>query len=157
MTTDFQILPISEEAFAHLMQLNDEELALHHAVRQTVDVHPGFPCRFTLEDALIGEEVLLFPYLHVSAEGPYRASGPIFVRPGAKMAALAVNQVPRMLELRAQSIRGYDADGMMIAATVVEGEAVKPNLQKFFENPLVAEVHLHNAKPGCFNCRAVRA
>lgn len=62
-----------------------------------------------------------------------------------------------MLELRAQSIRAYDSDNMMIAATVVEGEAVKSTLQKMFANALVVEVHLHNARPGCFNCKAVRA
>lgn len=157
MNTDFQILPISEEAFAHLLQLNDDELASNYAVRQTVDVHPGFPCRFSLEDAPIGEEVLLFPFAHLQSEGPYHASGPVFVRTSTQGFMPAVNQVPNMLKLRAQSIRAYNADNIMIAATVVKGEAVKTTLQKMFANTLIVEVHLHNAKPGCFNCKAVRA
>lgn len=62
-----------------------------------------------------------------------------------------------MLQLRAQSLRAYDEDGMMVAANLAKGKDVGPALQKMFANAMVAEVHLHNAKPGCFNCRAVRA
>lgn len=157
MRTDFQILPIANDAFAHLTQLTDDELALHQAVRQTVTVNPGFPCRLTLEDAPVGEEVLLFPYLHQAVDGPYRASGPVYVRPSAESFTPEVNEIPNMLKLRAQSLRAYDANGMMVAATVVKGEAIRSAFEKMFANALVAEVHLHNAKPGCFNCRAIRA
>lgn len=140
-----------------MIHLTDAELALHHAVRQTVSVNPGYPCRLTLEDAPVGEEVLLFPYLHQPVAGPYRAAGPIYVRPGAASFTPRVNELPLMLQLRAQSVRAYDASGMMVAATVSKGEAIRSAVEKMFANVLVAEVHLHNAKPGCFNCRVVRA
>jgi Protein of unknown function (DUF1203) len=40
----------------------------------------------------------------------------------------------------------------MINATVIEGRIVGETLQKLFTNIEIAYVHIHNAKPGCYNC-----
>ena len=50
--------------------------------RMRSDQPVGFPCRVSLEDAPVGEEVLLLPFTHQDSRSPYRASGPIFVRRG---------------------------------------------------------------------------
>lgn len=165
MTTDFQILPIPTEAYSHLLTLNEEELSRHQAIRQTVTAKPGFPCRNTLRDANIGEEVILFPYSHHAVDGPYRSSGPVYILPFAPAAAAPAelakspkrNEIPLMLTLRDQSLRAYDASGMMINAKVVTGPEMEAALNHLFSQPAVVEVHLHNASPGCFNCRAIRA
>lgn len=157
MTTDFLILPLPAEAYAHLLPLTEEELARHQAVRQTVTAKPGFPCRNTLCDADIGEEVILFPYSHHSVDGPYRSSGPVYILPFAPASAPKKNEIPRMLTLRDQSLRAYDASGMMINAKVVKGAETEAALGQLFCQPEVVEIHLHNASPGCFNCRAIRA
>lgn len=39
-----------------------------------------FESLFSLEDAPVGEPVLLLPFVHQDSRSPYRASGPIFVR-----------------------------------------------------------------------------
>ena len=45
---------------------------------------------------------------------------------------------------------------MMIVASVCEGTAVAGALDELFADSAVAYVHLHNAKRGCFSCRASR-
>ena len=152
MHTDFRFVSLKDSEFSNLFCLDDSELSKMGAVRMTVDSKPGFPCRVSLEDADIGEEVLLLPYEHHAANSPYRASGPIFVRKTAKSADLAPNEIPEMVKHRLLSLRGYDKKAMMVETTVVEGADLEEAIQKMFSNEKVEYLHIHNAKPGCFNC-----
>ena len=88
---------------------------------------------------------------------PYRASGPIYVREGATQANPAVNEVPGQLRRRQLSVRAYSARGMMRDAAVVEGTDLETAITRLFEDPKVAYLHLHNAKPGCYAARVDRA
>jgi len=45
---------------------------------------------------------------------------------------------------------------MMIFADVSEGQFLKEKLLQILENPKIEYIHLHNAKPGCFNCTVKR-
>ena len=62
-----------------------------------------------------------------------------------------------MLRHRLLSIRGYDAAAMMVAAEVVTGSDLEDTIQRLFANESVSYLHIHNARPGCYNCRVVRA
>src|SRR5690606_17769628 len=75
----FQLSGIPHEPYADLFDLSDDDLAKHHAKRMIADADFGFPCRISLRDARIGDELLLLPYRHLSGNSPYRAAGPVFV------------------------------------------------------------------------------
>ena len=45
----------------------------------------------------------------------------------------------------------------MIAADVVDGERLEASINEMFANPNVEYLHLHNAKPGCYNATVIRA
>ena len=152
----FQLSGLRYEPFESLFALSDEQLHSLGVVRQVATENFGFPCRVTLQDAAIGDELLLLPYEHQSAASPYRASGPIFVRRGARQSTLPVGVVPPYVSQRLISLRAYDAGHVMIDATVCEGAAVAEQLEHLFCNLEVAYVHLHNAKRGCFSCLASR-
>lgn len=156
MANNFKIKSLRSEEFSELFTLSDSELAKHCAVRMIVDEKPGYPCRVSLTDAEIGEEVILLSYQHHKTNSPYQSNGPIFVRKNAKTADLDVNEIPHMLTHRLLSVRGFTKHGMMIEATVTEGDGLRDTLNKVFENQEVSYVHIHNAKPGCYNCVAVR-
>ena len=113
---------------------------------------PGYPCRVSLQDAEVGDTVILLPFAHLDAASPYRASGPIFVRADADTARLAVNEIPEMLSRRLLSLRAYDSGHMMIDAATLEGSELAETLGRWFDNAAVEYVHVHNARPGCFNC-----
>lgn len=155
--TPFQISALPRSTFAPLFTLSDAELVARGARRVVVDEKPGYPCRVSLADAEVGESVLLLPFIHQPVDTPYRSSGPIFVRETAEEAQPAVNEVPAFLRHRLLSFRGYDANGMMIRAEVAEGGDVEGVVGRLFSTPAVSYIHVHNAKPGCFNCRIDRA
>lgn len=157
MADSFRFLALPAERFAPLFELPDAELAALGARRRTVDEKPGFPCRVSLVDAEVGETVLALSFTHHEVDSPYRASGPIFVRRGAATARPAPGEVPAYLGHRLLSLRAYDRQAMMIGADVVEGAALEAALRRLFADPEVAYLDVHNARPGCFNCRVERA
>jgi len=128
METNFKIKSLNHTEFLGYFELTDLELEKIGAIRMTVDKFPGFPCRVSLEDAQIGEEVILLPYSHHKTTSPYQASGPIFIRKKATTATFETNQIQQMLNHRLLSLRGYDKNGMMKEASVVEGNTLKESI-----------------------------
>ena len=136
--------------------MSDEQLALLGATRCMADAKPGYPCRVSLQDAALGETLILLPFTHHDFS-PYRASGPVFVRVGARQARPSAGEVPDSVRRRLLSVRAYAADGLLVDADVAEGERLEEMAEKFFGNSNVKYLHLHNARPGCYNCRVDRA
>ena len=157
MTAKFQLVGLAREPFGHLFDLSDEELRQHGAVRTIATESPGFPCRVSLEDAEVGDELLLLSYVHQPASSPYRASGAIFIRRHAEQRHLPPGEIPEYVSRRLMSVRAYDAEDMMIEATVCEGTLVAGELERFFDDADVAYIHLHNAKQGCYSCAVKRS
>lgn len=157
MKPSFQFIALERDVFAPLFAQSDERLAQAHIRRLHVDAHPGYPCRVSLQDAKVGETVLLLSYPHHDVDSPYRSAGPLFVRENAQTAHPAVNEVPAMLRHRLLSLRGYNAAGMMLEADVIDGESLAEAIHRFFANVHVLYIHIHHARQGCFACSVVRA
>jgi hypothetical protein len=155
--TSFQLVGLPATPFEPLFALAPEELAAIGARRVRADAEPGFPCRISLADAEIGDELLLVPFEHQPEVSPYRASGPIYVRVGAKQRTLKAGEIPECVSLRLMSVRAYDSGHIMVGAEVCSGESIAAEIERQFSNPLVSYIHLHNAKRGCFSCLVRRA
>ncbi|HEU0226060.1 MAG TPA: DUF1203 domain-containing protein [Steroidobacteraceae bacterium] len=154
---NYQLSGLEPAQFEKLFELDDAELGKRGMRRMRVDAAVGFPCRVTLEDAPVGEEVLLLPFTHQDGDSPYRASGPIFVRRGFGEARRIVGELPPYLTQRLLSVRAYDDADMMVAADVVEGREAGPLFESLLARPDVAYLHAHFAKRGCFAARVDRA
>ena len=152
----FQISGIDHRPFLHLFERSDAQLQALGALRHTATESPGIPCRVSLEDAQLGDEVLLLNFEHHTTASPYRSSGPIFVRCGVTQRRLAPGEVPPYVTRRLISVRAYSGDGMMLGAAVCEGPVVADEIQRRFDNARVAYLQLHNAKQGCFSCQVDR-
>lgn len=153
----FRLSGLPAEPFAELFALADVDLAAFHARRVVATAHPGFPCRVSLEDAAVGDEMLLLTWPHQPGHSPYKASGPIYVRKGARQGSPDAGFVPDYVRLRLMSARAYDAAHMIVDAAVCEGSEVEAEIRRLFDSDEVAYIHLHNAKRGCFSCRVDRA
>lgn len=153
----YRISGLAPEIFRELFASSDEQLAGLDIRRLTADDSHGYPCRVSLQDARQGETLLLLPYQHHAAAGPYRASGPIFVRENAHAAAVFEDSIPPFLHRRLLSVRAYDTEGWMHAAEVVEGHALEACIADLFAPQRIDYLHIHNARPGCYSCRVDRA
>lgn len=153
----FQIVPLKKKDFSHLFELDDEQLKARGALRMVADEKPGYPCRTSLEDAEVGETVILLNYEHLSVETPYRSKAAIFVRKDAGQACLCVDEIPQSFLDRIVAMRAFDAQGMMVDANIAHGSDQAKLIDKLLEIPQVAFIHLHWAKFGCYAAKVVRA
>jgi hypothetical protein len=152
----FRFIGLPSEPFSHYFELSDAELARCNARRVFATAKPGYPCRVSLIDAEIGDELLLLPFEHQPASSPYRSSGPIFVRKGVESARLEAGVLPACVRTRLMSVRAYDSSHLMTDALVCNGTDALAAVQAMFTREDVAYIHLHNANRGCFSCAVVR-
>jgi Protein of unknown function (DUF1203) len=150
--SSFQIVGLSPAPFEPLFALSADELAARGIRRVRAAARPGFPCRVSLVDADPGDALLLLPFEHQPANSPYRASGPIYVKVGARQRTLAAGEVPESVRTRQISLRAYDAEHMIVDAEVCDGASVAAQIERLLADPAVRYLHLHNAKRGCFSC-----
>ena len=126
------------------------------ATAVVADAPTGYPCRQCLEDAAVGDELILVAHDPFEGSSPYTGTTAIFLHKspctpfGRRVAA------PEMLVRRRLSLRGYGSDHMMKAAAVVDGTELDAAITGMFDDERVAYLHVHNAAPGCWNCRVVR-
>ena len=152
----FRLVGLEPSRFDALFALDDAQLREQHAVRVRADHSPGYPCRISLQDAEPGDELLLLPFEHQPAHSPYQASGPIFVRRGARQATLPPGELPPYVTQRLISLRAYDERDMIVDAGVAEGDALRGEIERMLRDARVRYIHLHNARRGCFSCRLER-
>ena len=149
----YRIAGLDPAPYKPLFGLSDNALASRGIVRMTV-TDPTFPCRISLVDRPVGEEVLLLNHVSHDVANPYRASHAIFVSNAAR--GEFVDQVPPVFQKRVLSLRGFDRDGMMIEAMLTQPGETDAGIRRLFENPDVEIIHAHNAVRGCFSAKIER-
>src|SRR5581483_4738882 len=117
------------------------------------DEPDSYPCRRCLQDASVGEHLLLISYDPFLGESPYRGAGPIYVHERACEPFAALGEIPEQLRRRLLSLRAYDSRHMLTGAEVVEGKHLTQTVETLFDDPSAQYIHVHNARPGCFAAR----
>ncbi len=146
----YRISGLHPEAFAKLLTLDDAALAAHGAMRVTATAKPGFPCRITLEDAEVGEELILLHHISHDVATPYRSAYAIYVRVDARDTATYHNALPPVFEGRPIALRGFDGAGMLKGALLALPGQVDEQIRALFESDEIAYIHAHNAAHGCY-------
>ena len=150
----YTIRGLDPQPFQPLFLLSDDELGRRRMKRMTVTDKPSFPCRVSLVDRDIGEEVILLNHVSHDVANPYRASHAIFVADAER--GEFVGEVPPVFETRMLSLRGFDGDGMMADALLTQPGEADAGIRTLFDNPHIAYIHAHNAARGCFSARIER-
>jgi len=153
---DYRITGLPASQFAELQRATDDELRRRGVERRLVDEPNSAPCRISLQDAEVGEEVLLLTFRHQAVASPYAASGPIYIRRSATQSFDAVNVIPDQQRRRLLSVRAYDARDCIAGAEVAPGTELETLIERFFADAQVAYLHVHNACRGCYACRVDR-
>jgi hypothetical protein len=151
----YRIKGLEPAPFAHLFELDDAELKARGMTRMSVD-NPNFPCRVSLRDADIGDEVILLNHVSHDGNNPYRATHAIFVSKSATEAADYADTIPPALDRRILSLRGFDAKGMMVDAAIAQPDEADPAVRAMLANLAVDHIDAHNAIRGCFAARIDR-
>jgi hypothetical protein len=125
-------------------------------VVQVADTSPGYPCRQCLQDADIGEELVLVSYDPFASDSPYRSASPIYLHK-SQCGEPRLNQISEQQLRRQLSIRAFDSAEMMSDAQVIDGKDLESVAVRLFESTDVAFLHVHNAGPGCWALRIERA
>jgi hypothetical protein len=154
---DFRIKGLPAEDFADLFSLSDDDLAARGAVRRIADGRkPGYPCRVSLTDSEPGDTLLLVNYEHHPVNSPYRMRFAVYVRDGERQFD-AVNQIPEQLRTRGLAVRAFDAQAMMVGWELAEGRDLEGAIERLFNDPRAAYLHVHFAAPGCYAALVERA
>lgn len=151
----YRIKGLDPAPFRPLFALDDAALTARRARRATAN-GPGFPCRVSLEDAEEGEALLLLNHVSHDVATPFRASHAIYVREAADRPALFEDRWPRLLDRRAVSLRGFDAEGMLRDGRLVAPGEGDRAVHALFADAEIAEIHAHTATYGCFLARIER-
>ena len=153
---DYIITSLDLNDFRHLFGLDDKTLAEQNVQRMTVTDKPGYPCRVTLEDAEVGESVLLLNYEHLPVESPYRSAHALFVRENATQSASFDSEIPEYLRNRQLSVRSFDTYGMMVDADTCAGKELESLIERLLGDQSADYLHVHNAARGCYLARIDR-
>jgi hypothetical protein len=139
------------------IELNEANRLREEAtVVQVADTSPGYPCRQCLQDADIGEELVLVSYDPFASDSPYRSASPIYLHK-SQCGEPRLNQISEQQLRRQLSIRAFDSAEMMSDAQVIDGKDLESVAVRLFESTDVAFLHVHNAGPGCWALRIERA
>ncbi len=149
----YRITGLDPDPFRPLFALSDEELEERGMKRMTV-TSPTFPCRVSLVDRPIGEQVILLNHTSHDVANPYRASHAIFVADAEQ--AEFVDEVPPVFVPRILSLRGFDKDGMMAEALITQPGEADEGIRRLFANPEIETIHAHIAARGCFSAKIER-
>lgn len=152
----YAIAGLAPAAFTGLFRLTDAELAARNALRVLVTAHPGFPCRISLEDAAIGETVILLNHVSHDAPTPYRSAYAVYVRDIGKAGAYR-DTLPPVMQGRALGMRAFDQQGMLRTARLALPGQADAAIRELFDDPAIAYIHAHNAAHGCFVAQVDRA
>jgi hypothetical protein len=155
--TRFHCVPMDPAAAARIRatRTDDRGGAVH--VRP-VD-GPGFPCRACLRLGVPGETMLLASWDLPLPQGPYWTPSPIFLHAHDCGGAAVQDTLPETVTQNAiVSLRHYDAEGMCLydLGLVVPGEEAEAALRARIDDPRVAYVNIHTARPGCWLTRVER-
>ncbi|WP_159976051.1 MULTISPECIES: DUF1203 domain-containing protein [unclassified Novosphingobium] len=152
----YRIAGLPRGAFAQYYGKTAEELGRMGAKRVFADADRGFPCRVSLDDAKEGEGLILLNFISHDVTNPCRSAYAIYIRENAEQAPAFVDCLPPVFAERPLSLRGFDAEGMLHAASLAEPEQADDAIRALLAIPEVACIHAHNAAYGCFAARIER-
>lgn len=142
MITDYVLDPIDSAAA--------DKLRVSGGTRYIADSVPGYPCRQCLQDAALGEALILVSHDPFTTDSPYRSASPIFLHETQCDAPSNLSELPDQLTVRQLSVRAFDGDTLIRDAAVVDGTELDTQLRRFFDDPDTSFVEVHNASRGCW-------
>jgi len=157
--TSIRIQPIPDDFLARARSKAVD--ALGQPVKRLV-ASGGEPCRDALRRAAPGEPLILASFSPFSKPGPYHEFGPVFILENADAEPPRHDALPRVGApdnyLREQFvIRAYSADEEILDAAMTQAGDIGDTIDRLFDSPATAFLHVRFPTYGCFAMRIDRA
>ncbi|WP_417621884.1 DUF1203 domain-containing protein [Parasphingorhabdus sp.] len=152
----YQITGLSPAIAKPFAGASEAQLSALGAIRITATSKPGFPCRISLEDANVGDELILFHHISHNVDSPYRSAYAIFARTGLSEAAQYTDIVPPVFQGRSLGMRAFGRDALLKTASLAAPGYADGAIRALFELDEVGYIDVHNAAHGCFVARVER-
>ena len=152
--TRFRCVPMDPEAALRFRSSRRDDRGRIIQARE-VD-GPGYPCRACLRLGQLGEVMLLASWDLPLPQGPYWTPSPVFLHAHDCGGAVLEDALPETVLVNSIiSLRHYDTAGMCLyeLGIVVPGEEAEAALCARLDDPRVAYVNIHTARPGCWLTR----
>jgi hypothetical protein len=153
----FQCIPIDPDTADRFRRTGIDDGG-NPILRRIVDT-PGAPCRQCLQDARVGEEMLLLSWHLPRPKGIYWTPSPIFLHADRCKPFDDTDTIAPILTTRLISVRAYDRMGLCLydLGDVGEGAAaVDRLLRRALADDRTDFVNVHTARPGCLLCQVER-
>ena len=151
--SSFKIVPLPSDV-AEAARSAANAGAVDH-IRITVDSPNCCPCRYCLDWAQPGEEVILFPYAAIPPGHTYSETGPVFVHAARCQPYESIREYPAQFRT-GRVFRAYDASYNMIGAEVANESEPEAVVEKLLQNPETAFVDARSVTRGCYTFRIER-
>jgi hypothetical protein len=110
----------------------------------------GEPLRCCLRMPQPGEQIALIAYQPPGGFGPYQEIGPVFVHAAPCDGYARDAGWPPDFRSRQQVLRGYDHDGRIADAMLVNGSAAERGIAALLGDPRIVMVQSRNVMYGCY-------
>ena len=115
-------------------------------------------CRFCLHDGNPDvQKHILFSYMPVEQDkNPYAEVGPVYIHDTCDQYKNTSVFPPDLKKRQYLTVRGYDAEQMLVAGVMSEGAAVEDAIDKLFDNKIIQYLHIGDATTGCYFLKVER-
>lgn len=151
----YQVSGLSKADFVDLFVMTDDALAQINAKRVRA-TGPGFPCRISLQDAKLGDTLILLHHVSHDVATPYRSAYAIYVNETAADTPPYIDTTPPVFDGRPIALRGFTGEGMLHAASLALPGKADIKIRALLADPDIAYIHAHNAAHGCYSARIDR-
>lgn len=122
----------------------------NHPASLTVATGYG-PCRVCLQPLAVGkEERILFTHDPFAEREPFPLPGPIFIHAHDCQPYDTPSRFPDELRFIPMTLNAYAQGRRLVAQERIEDGRVESHLDRLFDDPAVAYVHVRNTEAGCF-------
>jgi hypothetical protein len=151
----FEMIPLTKE---YAEKIRTAMVDDHGHPLKAITLKSRALCRYCLSDGLPGMQHILFSYRPMADDkNPYTETGPVFIHDHCEQYK-DIHVFPPAIKTRKHlTIRSYDSNQWLLSGIMSSGEEAESAIEKLFENPGTAYVHVGDASTGCFFLEVVRA
>jgi hypothetical protein len=149
MSSRYRMIPVDPEIAREVRESMKAPGYGHPAYRS---IATGYgPCRVCLQPLAVNQdERILFTFDPFAGREPFPLPGPIFIHAHQCQAPADSSRIPDEIRFIPMTLNAYASGRRLVAQVRITDGQAESILDRLFEDPEVAYVHVRNTEAGCF-------